>query len=119
SNNTDSEVATRISGMNRIASNLERIGDLFFQISIAIEKRNEDNLQFSEQQETRLYELLDLIDHSFEIMLENLNKHSEKVSLVEAKEIEREINLKRDEIRKEYYDSLNTTEPVNMATGIL
>lgn len=119
SNNTDSRLAARINGMNRIASNLERIGDLFYQISISIEKKNEEDLQFSEEQEKRLYELLDLIDQSFAVMLKNLNKHSEEVTLVEAKKMERLINLKRDEIRKEYYSSLSSSETVNMERGIL
>lgn len=95
--------AIRINGMNRISSNLERIGDVFYQLSLAFEKKHEDKIIFSEIQEQRIIEMFDLVDEAFIIMNENLNKRMEEVTLAKANEIEKRINDKRDEIRSEYY----------------
>lgn len=95
--------AIRINGMNRISSNLERIGDVFYQLSLAFEKKHEDKIKFSKIQEQRIMEMFDLVDEAFVVMNENLNKRVEDVTLTKANEIEAKINTKRDEIRSEYY----------------
>lgn len=119
SNNRSKTIAARINGMNRIASNLERIGDVSYQISKMLEKQNEDQIEFTETQQSRLIEMLDLLDEAFGIMLKNLNEHSENVSLGEAQSIENKINQKRNEIRKEHYDSLSNEDGSNIERGIL
>lgn len=119
SNNTSKTIAARINGMNRIASNLERIGDVFYQISKMIEKRDEDQIEFTEVQENRLMELMDLIDEAFAVMLKNLNDHSENVSLTEAQAKEDAINKKRNEIRQEHYDNLSHSDETQIERGIL
>jgi len=111
----DKNLAIRIRGMNRIVSDLERIGDIFYQISKALEKKIDDKINFTDRQEDRLVELFDLIDEAFKIMCENLNKHAADVSMKEAREAEERINAKRDEIRREYYDTMSE----NIEGGIL
>src|SRR5690625_7752066 len=72
------KLAIRISGMNRISSNLERIGDIFYQLYKNIEKKSLDKVSFSAHQKARLPELLDLIAEAFAVMVANLEMHSEK-----------------------------------------
>lgn len=115
----DEKLAVRIQGMNRIASNLERIGDIFFQISMALSKNEEDKIKFTDLQKQRLSEILDLIDNAFLTMCDNLNKHSEEVTLDEARSLEEQINMKRDELRREYYETLSELEKSNVKRGLL
>lgn len=117
--NMDKDLAVRIQGMNRIANNLERIGDIFYQISLLIHSKNEGNLLFSEKQEDRIIEMLDLLDEAFVIMNTNLDKHSAQVTLKEAQEMEEKINCKRDEIRKEYYNDISEDEQYNIKSAIV
>src|SRR5699024_8553611 len=119
SSEVDKTLAVRINGINRIASNLERIGDLFFQLSKTVEKKNEEKIAFSELQNQRLIELFDLVDKAFSVMINNLSKSSTQVELNSAKEIENQINLKRDEIRKEYYSMMTKSETKNIESGLL
>lgn len=114
----DKSTAVQISGMNRIASNLERIGDLFYQISKTIEKKNEQEVEFSELQTKRIVELFHLIDEAFSIMNSNLNKPPKEVNLKAAKRIEEKINNKRDEIRQENYKNM-TQSKENIKLGLL
>lgn len=111
-------IAIQINGMNRIASNLERIGDLFYQISKTIEKKNEKEAVFSTLQIRRLIALFDLIDEAFKVMNKNLNQDPENVRLEKAKAIENKINTKRDEIRQEYYSNMEKSEE-NIESGLL
>jgi phosphate:Na+ symporter len=106
SGNLDVQLATRIHGMNSAVNSLERIGDIFYQISKNIEKKNAEGFEFSESQNSQLIEMLDLIDEAFRVMYTNLQKHSHEVTVFEAKEVERKINRKRDEIRQEHFDTM-------------
>lgn len=106
SKNLSEGLAKRVSGMNRIITNLERIGDIFYKISLLIEKMNENEISFSAIQEQRLLEMFDLVDEAFANMNSNLIMHSEDVTLDRAKEIELKLNYKRDEIQGEYYSNI-------------
>ncbi len=106
SKNLSEGLAKRVSGMNRIITNLERIGDIFYKISLLIEKMNENEITFSAIQEQRLLEMFDLVDEAFANMNSNLIMHSEDVTLDRAKEIELKLNYKRDEIQGEYYSNI-------------
>lgn len=115
----DEKLALRIQGMNRIVSNLERIGDLFYQISITLEKKFEEESKFTDKQVQRLLELFDLIDEAFVVMCENLNEQQEKVSLYKVGEVEGKINAKRDEIRQEYFTMMANSSEEEIKGGIL
>lgn len=117
--NLDKELAIRIQGMNRIASNLERIGDIFYQISKNLEKKIERKLSFSPQQENRLVEMLELLDEAFVIMCDNLNKPSGTVTLKSAQEMEERINAKRDEMRREYYNFISENKGLDIGSSLL
>lgn len=113
------ETAIRIRGMNSIVNDLERIGDIFYQVSKSLERKSEDKIWFTPHQRERLAELFDLVDEAFVVMCENLKKHSAEVDLTAANEIEDRINLKRDEIRSEYLDALSKDDEVHMKGGII
>src|SRR5690625_6383286 len=78
-----------------------------------------DRVNFSDHQKARLLELLDLIDEAFSIMVTNLEKQSETVTIDEAAEIEDRINTKRDEICHEYYEHVGDAESESIEVGLL
>ena len=113
------DIAVRIRGMNSIVNDLERIGDIFYQISKSLERKNEEKIRFTPRQRKHLDEMFQLVDQAFVVMNDNLNKHSATVTLVKAKEAEKLINEKRDEIRREYLDSLSKDNNLQMKGGII
>lgn len=112
-------IAARIRGMNSIAGNLERIGDIFYQISKNIERKNEEKIVFTPRQRNHIRELFALIDEAFITMCENLKEHSEDVSLDKANKIEKQINKKRNEMKEEYLESLSKDEELHMQNGVV
>lgn len=113
------DTAIRIRGMNSIVNDLERIGDIFYQVSKSLERKAEAKIWFTPHQRNRLAELFDLVDEAFVVMCENLKKHSADVELERANMLEGKINSKRDEIRSEYLDALSKDEELHMKGGII
>lgn len=114
------QTATRIQGMNSIVNDLERIGDIYYQMSKTIERKQEEKAWFSPEQRNSLIEMFDLVDKSFVIMSENLTAHQDKVSLDGAIAAEKAINKKRDKMRKEYLASLSGENlELNFKSGLI
>lgn len=111
---TTSEITIRIRGMNKIVSDLERIGDIFYQIAKDLERKAEEKIWFTPEQRGHLSEMFALIDASFVVMQENLEKHSAEVTLEKAINAARNLEEKTDVIQREHYDSLFDEEDLNM-----
>ena len=112
------ETSVRVRGMNSITNDLERIGDIFYQMSKSIERKNEQKVWFSPKQRESLKDMFKLVDKAFDIMIENLNMDFEKANLLKAQEIEYEINEKRDEMRKRHLSNLEKTD-YNFESGLI
>jgi phosphate:Na+ symporter len=113
------DTAMRIRGMNSIVNDLERIGDIYFQISKTLERKSEEKIWFTPEQRNNLGGMFDLVDKAFGIMIENLNEHSGSVTLDKAREAEQEINEKRDELRKDYLDNLQKSDELHLRGGLI
>lgn len=112
--------ATRIRGMNSMVNDLERIGDIFYQMSKTIERKTEEKLWFTPEQRNNIGKMFDLVDRALAIMNENLTTHQDKVSLEKADEAEQKINEKRNELRKNYIESLSNPDAnVNFKGGMI
>lgn len=98
--------SAKIRGLLSIANDMERIGDLYFQMSKRIERKNNNKIYFMPEQRDNLKELLELVERAFEVMIKNLSIDSEKVDLTEANNAEHEINEFRNKIRKKHLKNL-------------
>ncbi|TRX61237.1 Na/Pi cotransporter family protein [Fulvivirga sp. M361] len=104
------ESSIRLRGMLSIVNDLERIGDLFFQMSLAIDHKSEDKGWFSQKQIDNLKGMFALLDRAMEQMNNNLSMDYEKVELTQSVALEKEINLYRDKLRKKHLKSLEKGE---------
>lgn len=112
------ETSVRVRGMNSITNDLERIGDIFYQMSKGIERKNEQKVWFSPNQRQSLKDLFQLMDKAFEVMIDNLNADFGKADLNKAQSIELEINEKRDEMRKQHLSDLERAD-YNFESGLI
>lgn len=104
------EAAESLQSMLAISGNLERIGDIYYQIGKTLETKDQENMWFLPEQRDNLNHMLDLLDESFEEMNENLLKdyHSIKMDPVYAKEDA--VNKYRDELRLDLMSSMKDAE---------
>lgn len=109
-NEISEQGSLRVRGMLSIAGDLERIGDIYYQISKTIENKNENKIWFSPKQRDNILELLDLVEKSIVNMLDNLQKNQNEVDLNVAKEKENAINNYRNYIRKDHLKNVELGE---------
>ncbi|MFT5819747.1 MAG: phosphate:Na+ symporter [Crocinitomix sp.] len=112
------ETAERVRSMNSIVNDLERIGDIFYQMSKAIERKDEDKIWFIPEQRDSLQNMLQLVDKAFVIMVDNLNSDWGGVSIDPANDAENAINKKRDKMRAEHLENLGKSD-FNMQSGMI
>jgi len=92
----------RLRSILNICNDLERIGDIYFQISKSIEKKIEDRNYFLPEQRENVNNMIEKVDHAFAIMVKNLNSPSyDNVTKLEADAAEKAINEMRDKLRDE------------------
>lgn len=116
-NEISDETSQQIRGMLRMNNNFEKIGDVCYQMSIAIEKKNEEKAWFTPNQRDRLKEMFRLINQAFDVMLENIKAEGEKADIQKAAVIEYKINDLRDTMRDEHFRSIEKGD-YNIKSGL-
>jgi len=114
----DEDMSERIRAMLAIISDLERIGDIFYQMSRLLERKNAERLWFTPEQRANLQELLTLLDKAFGIMLRNLEAEDGEVAIDEAMEAEQRINQLRDQLRRAHLKSIEAGD-YNVKSGLI
>ena len=106
-----SEVTSKkMRGMLSITNDLERIGDIFYQISKILEKKEEGKHYFTPKQREGLNEMLSLIESAFVAMNANLDADQKALDLTNSIEIEKKIDMLRDKLRKKHLKDLESGE---------
>ncbi len=90
----------KTTGLLSIINDLERVGDIFYQMSKDMDRMIKSDMIFKESQVKYLNEMMDLIDDALEIMMLNLKSKPNNIHLEEAMEKEQEINQLRNQLRK-------------------
>ncbi len=113
-----SHTVERIRGMNKMVNDLERIGDIYYQMSKTINRKVAEKLWFTPEQRNNISEMFDVVDEALVIMCENLSVSHEKVRLDKAIEAEKKINQKRNELRTNYLAEISNQDP-NFKAGMI
>lgn len=108
--NISEESSFKIRSLLSINNDMERIGDIFYQMSLAISKKKEDKIGFTDQQKSGISKMFGLVDEAFAIMNKNLTSDYGKVTVEEALTKEREINAMRNDLRRNHMKNIATGE---------
>jgi phosphate:Na+ symporter len=102
-----------------ISSDLERIGDIFYQMANTIERKTASKIWFTPDQREKLLRMFGIIDMALDLMQENLEKEEEKdINLEKAKNLEKEINQLRNKLRREYISRIESGN-YNLRSGTI
>lgn len=112
---SDQEITSRTSNKLRsilnICNDLERVGDIYYQIGKTVEQKNENDYYFTPIQRNNLNEMMDMVDEAFAEMVSNLNTPQyDNVSIDKAQELEEDINKMRDRFRKHNLSRLGDSD---------
>jgi len=100
----------RIRGMLSIGGDLERIGDIYYQISKTLERKIESKVWFTPEQRKNIQDMFELVEACLSNMNTNLNLNSSDVSIEKANELEAVLNNFRKTIRKDHFKSVEKGE---------
>ena len=89
---------------------LERIGDIYYQMSKVLERKMEQKTYFLPEQRNNILSLLDKLEDAFEVMVSNLEAEEGAVSITVAKQKEGDINTLRNKLRKEHLANVEKGE---------
>lgn len=105
------KTSLKLRSVLNICNDLERIGDIYFQISKTIERKKEDKTYFTPGQRNNLNEMIDKVDEAFAVMNANLKTaHYDDVTKDEADRLESEINNLRDKNRDHNLSRLGSAD---------
>ena len=108
----------KVRSMISIINDMERIGDICYQISISIERKKEKKADFTNEATKSIEDMLSEIQLSLNIMNNNLNSDYAQVSLTEANNSEININNMRNKLRKSYLQKIEKGE-MKIQTGMI
>ena len=108
----------KVRSMLSIINDMERIGDICYQLSISLERKSEKKVYFIPELRTRLEEMITEVQNAIWIMNKNLCSNYSQISITDAKEAEQMINKMRNELRKEYLKKIETGE-FKIQTGLI
>ena len=104
--NLSTSATRRIRAMHSIINDLERVGDIYFQMSKTYETMREQELSLPPEAIKEIEEMLDLVLNCIRLVRENMKSYSGDIDLEKAIEIEKEINEKRDLLKSAHYSRL-------------
>ena len=104
--NLSANTSTRVVSILSIINDLERIGDLFYQMARDHDVRVDKKSKFSKKQMKHIMEMIKYIDDSIEIMISNLKSNYRSVEIEPALEAERKIDEYRNKLRKEHFSQM-------------
>ena len=108
----------KVRSMISIINDMERIGDICYQMSISIERKKERKAEFTPESKKSIEDLLNEVQKALDIMNNNLNSEYSKVTLTEANNAEININNLRNKLRKEYLKKIENGE-MPIQTGMI
>jgi phosphate:Na+ symporter len=100
----------KVRGMFSIIGDLERIGDIYYQMSKVIERKIETKIYFTPEQRKNIVDMFDLVDSNINTMCENLSASYSTVTIFKAQEQEDVLNKYRKTLRKEHYENVEKGE---------
>ncbi len=100
------EATRRIRSMHSIINDLERMGDLYYQMSKTFEDMMELEVALPKDAIMEISEYLDVLLSAIKLMRENMEVSNGDVDLEMAIELENEINATRDMMKERHYRRL-------------
>jgi len=110
--------SSQLRSMLSIINDLERIGDIYFEMGKTIERKNEDKVWFDQTQRDKINDLIDTVREGLLIMNDNLSIENDQPDLSAAKMKEKEINELRDKLRRSHLRSVERGD-YNIKAGMV
>lgn len=92
----------QVRSMLNIANYLERIGDIYLEISRNLTMRKKKKAYFTQEMRDGVSEIAGLVKRSLDLMVENLEAYEKDIDFLQAESLENQIDESYKRLRKEY-----------------
>ncbi len=110
--------SVKVRSMISIINDMERIGDICYQMSIEINRKKEQNVNFLPEMKTQLDNMIGAVNETLKVMQKNLKTNYTQVAIDEADRLEINVNTTRNKIRKDYLQRVEKGE-VKIQAGMI
>lgn len=104
--NLTEEATRRIRNMHSMINDLERVADIYYQMSKTYERMLSEEKEIPKSAMEKIHSMLDLVHDAIQNVRDNLAKDSEEMDLDEAVVLEEKIDSYRDELQDFHYSQL-------------
>ena len=116
-NEISEEAADEIKAMYKIIGEMESLGDSGEAIGRILKRKNAHNKVFDKSILDRLNKMMDLVQKSYDVMIENLKNKKELTDISNAENCEYNINECRNHLREEHIVNIESNS-YNYLTGV-
>ena len=103
------EASERVRAMLSISSDLERIGDIFYQMSSTMERKTASKIWFTPGQREKLSAMFDVVEEAIAEMIGNLSsEEGNEIDVKRAQEREETLDDMRDKLKNEYLQKVES-----------
>ena len=106
--NLSQSATRRIREMHSMINDLERVGDLYYQMSKTFEQMLYEDIQLPEDAVAEIGQLFDLVHTAIQLVRLNLDRQNGEVDLERAIQLEKQINEMRDRLKEAHYERLES-----------
>ena len=100
--------------MLRMVNELERMADIFYQMTLSHERMKEESIIMTEEAKSELKDMFDLIYQAVKLMRKYLKQSHDDVSIEDGYELEKAINGMRNKLHITHYERIeNKTYTLN------
>ena len=105
------KTSVRLRSFMNICNDMERIGDIFYQLSKKVEYKVANKIYFTPEQRNMMNDLIEIVDRAFMEMNQNLNVNSyDDIDLGKCYELEDETNQQRNAMRTYNQEKMKNPE---------
>jgi phosphate:Na+ symporter len=100
------EGSQKVRSMLNIANNLERVADIYYQMTKNFQRMEKMNISFPDETMRDIREMLNLLNTAIKHMRENMELESDKINLERIYEIESRIDARHKELTSDNFERL-------------
>ena len=97
------DTSKKIRALHKMISNMERIGDIYYSMSVVLENKKESKVWFTQGQRDNLNKYFDLLSNTFKELKDNLEAEFGQVKLDKAIELENDNNKMQEDLHRVQY----------------
>ena len=101
-----SEGTMRVRGMLHIANYLERIGDIYLEVSRNLTNRKKQKAYFTPEMRSQVMQLSELVSRSLDIMVKNIDSDVHQHLLEDALKIDRDVDTLFRRLKSDYIEKV-------------